>query len=64
MDDVTSGWFVPLTRDESQLIMSVVGLQYYHTCCILLASADRHWGTVSNFGIARQRRIEEVPKAL
>ncbi|KAH8424947.1 uncharacterized protein LDX57_002693 [Aspergillus melleus] len=38
---------------------AVVGLQYYHTCCILLASADRHWGTVSNFGIARQRRIEE-----
>ncbi|KAK1147816.1 hypothetical protein N8T08_000329 [Aspergillus melleus] len=38
---------------------AVVGLQYYHTCCILLASADRHWETVSNFGIARQRRIEE-----
>ncbi|KAA8650851.1 uncharacterized protein ATNIH1004_003540 [Aspergillus tanneri] len=38
---------------------AAVGLQYYHTCCILLTSADRHWGTVSNYDLARLRRVEE-----
>ncbi|KAB8263364.1 hypothetical protein BDV32DRAFT_4924 [Aspergillus pseudonomiae] len=37
----------------------VVGLQYYHTCQILLTSSDRHWGVVSNYERARLRRIEE-----
>ncbi|KAB8238025.1 uncharacterized protein BDW43DRAFT_296989 [Aspergillus alliaceus] len=39
---------------------AVVGLQYYHTCQILLATSDRHWGVVSNYERARLRRIEEV----
>lgn len=42
------------------LTVIVVGLQYYHTCQILLTSSDRHWGVVSNYERARLRRIEDV----
>ncbi|KAE8146861.1 hypothetical protein BDV25DRAFT_161639 [Aspergillus avenaceus] len=38
---------------------AVVGLQYYHTCQILLTVSDRHWGVVSNYERARLRRVEE-----
>lgn len=62
MDDVTPGRLVNVPDMRTWLMVAAVGLQYYHTCCILLASANRHWGTVSNFGLARQQRIEEVSR--
>ncbi|EAU33702.1 conserved hypothetical protein [Aspergillus terreus NIH2624] len=38
---------------------AVVGLQYYHTCRILLTLSDRHWGISSDYELARLRRLEE-----
>ncbi|KAL4895177.1 hypothetical protein BDV59DRAFT_174597 [Aspergillus ambiguus] len=38
---------------------AVVGLQYYHTCRILLTLSDRHWGIESDYELARLRRMEE-----
>ena len=40
---------------------AVVGLQYYHASCIFLTSSDGHWQTLSDFELARQRRLSEVP---
>ncbi|PYH92933.1 Zn(II)2Cys6 transcription factor [Aspergillus ellipticus CBS 707.79] len=38
---------------------AVVGLQYYHASQIFLTSANNHWATLSDYELARQRRIEE-----
>ncbi|PWY68479.1 hypothetical protein BO70DRAFT_345048 [Aspergillus heteromorphus CBS 117.55] len=38
---------------------AVVGLQYYHTAQILLTSANNHWSTLSDYELARHKRIEE-----
>ncbi|KAL4800686.1 hypothetical protein BDV19DRAFT_506 [Aspergillus venezuelensis] len=38
---------------------AVVGLQYYHTARILLATSNRHHGIVCDYERARLRRIEE-----
>ncbi|KAF9893211.1 hypothetical protein FE257_011634 [Aspergillus nanangensis] len=38
---------------------AVVGLQYYHTCCIFLTLSNRHWGEPNDYELARRRRLEE-----
>ncbi|KAB8202747.1 hypothetical protein BDV34DRAFT_200519 [Aspergillus parasiticus] len=38
---------------------AVVGLQYYHTCWILLTLSNRHWGVSSEYELARLRRLDE-----
>ncbi|PYH46450.1 uncharacterized protein BP01DRAFT_337793 [Aspergillus saccharolyticus JOP 1030-1] len=39
---------------------AAVGLQYYHTARIFLTASDRHWSVVSDYELARLKRIEEV----
>lgn len=39
---------------------AVVGLQYYHASCIFLTSSDGHWQTISDYELARLRRVDEV----
>ncbi|KAE8340461.1 hypothetical protein BDV24DRAFT_62772 [Aspergillus arachidicola] len=38
---------------------AVVGLQYDHTCCILLTLSNRHRGVPSEYELARLRRLDE-----
>ncbi|KAL2830524.1 hypothetical protein BDW59DRAFT_141065 [Aspergillus cavernicola] len=38
---------------------AVVGLQYYHTSRIILATSNKHQGIVSDYELARLRRLEE-----
>ncbi|KAE8316449.1 hypothetical protein BDV41DRAFT_528262 [Aspergillus transmontanensis] len=38
---------------------AVVGLQYDHTCCVLLTLSNRHWGVSSEYKLARLRRLDE-----
>ncbi|KAL3469905.1 hypothetical protein BJX99DRAFT_267827 [Aspergillus californicus] len=38
---------------------AVVGLQYYHTSRIILATSNEHRGIVSDYELARSRRLEE-----
>lgn len=39
---------------------AVVGLQYYHTSRIILATSNKHQGVVCDYERARLRRLEEV----
>lgn len=43
-----------------KLTIQVVGLQYYHTSRILLATSNAHYSIVSDYERAKLRRIEEV----
>ncbi|KAL3452323.1 hypothetical protein BJX65DRAFT_177938 [Aspergillus insuetus] len=38
---------------------AVVGLQYYHTSRIILETSNRHEGVISDFELAKRKRIEE-----